>query len=113
MVAATTKPLLVKLVKLAISRGNKEPFSIGSVSYQATRYVVKVEIGGVAGILAPLVGKKPVDTSVWVLEGDAPAFVKSEGPLYFGGPGLADPAYEAGLAGVLRPGHQALRSLVR
>jgi hypothetical protein len=86
MVAATTKPVLVKVVKLAISRGTKEPFSIGSVSYQATRYVVKVEIGGVAGILAPLVGKKPVDTSVWVLEGDAPAFVKSEGPLYLGGP---------------------------
>ena len=23
---------------------------------------------------------------VWILEGEAPAFVKSEGPLYFGGP---------------------------
>lgn len=25
-------------------------------------------------------------TRVWILEGEAPAFVKSEGPLYLGGP---------------------------
>ena len=31
-------------------------------------------------------GKQPPDTHVWVLGGEAPAFVKSEGPLYAGGP---------------------------
>ena len=46
----------------------------------------KVEIGGVAGLLAPLAGKQPQDTHVWILGGDAPAFVKLEGPLYLGGP---------------------------
>jgi hypothetical protein len=83
MVAATPKPLLVKL---AIAPEGEEPLSIGSSSRKATKYVVKVEIGGLKGLIAPLLGKQPPDTHVWILGGDAPAFVKSEGPLYLGGP---------------------------
>jgi hypothetical protein len=83
MVAATPKPRLVKLV---ISREVEEPFSIGISSRKATRYGVKIEIGGLTGLLARLLGKIPPDTHVWILRGSAPAFVKSEGPLYFGGP---------------------------
>ncbi len=83
MVAATPKP---RLVKLLISTEGKDSFSIGSSSHEATRYVVKVEVGGVSGLVAPLVGKQPEDTHVWILGGDAPAFVKLEGPLYQGGP---------------------------
>jgi hypothetical protein len=82
-VAVTPKPHLVKLL---ISPEGEDSFSIGSTSHKATRYVVKVGIGGVAGVLAPLVGKQPQDIRVWILEGDAPAFVKLEGPLYQGGP---------------------------
>ncbi len=83
MLAATPKPRLVKLV---ITRVTDEPFSVGRASYSATRFNVKVEIGGVAGVVALLVGKQPKDTSVWILGGDAPGFVKSEGPFYQGGP---------------------------
>jgi hypothetical protein len=83
MVAATPKP---RLVKLAITSQGEEPFSIGGSSRKATHYVVKVEIGGAAGLVAPLLGKQPPDTHVWILGGEAPAFVKSEGPLFFGGP---------------------------
>ena len=83
MVAATPKP---RLVKLAISPQGEEPFSVGGSSRKATHYIVKVEIGGAAGLVAPLLGKQPPDTHVWILGGEAPAFVKSEGPLYFGGP---------------------------
>ena len=83
MVAATPKPLLVKL---AITAQGEEQFSITGSSRKATRYVVKVEIGGIAGLMAPLLGKQVPDTHVWIFEGDAPAFVKSEGPLYLGGP---------------------------
>jgi hypothetical protein len=73
-------------VKLAITSQGEEPFSIGGSSRKATHYVVKVEIGGAAGLVAPLLGKQPPDTHVWILGGEAPAFVKSEGPLFFGGP---------------------------
>ena len=83
LVAATPKP---RLVKLAILPQGEEPFTIGSFHHKAMHYVVKVEIGGVTGFLARLMGKQPADTHVWVLGGEAPAFVKLEGPLYVGGP---------------------------
>jgi hypothetical protein len=83
MVAAAPKP---RLVKLLISPEGEESFSAGGSARKATRYVVKVDIGGVAGVVAPIVGKQPQDTHVWILGGDAPSFVKSEGPLYPGGP---------------------------
>lgn len=83
MLVATPKPRLVKLV---ITRVVDEPFSVGRQSYSATRFRVKVEIGGLAGVVAPLLGKQPKDTAVWILGGDAPGFVQSEGPFYQGGP---------------------------
>jgi hypothetical protein len=83
MVAATPAPRTVKLV---ISPEGQESFTTGTATHTATRYVVKVEIGGVAGVVAPLVGKQPPDTHVWILQGAVPTFLKSEGPLYDGGP---------------------------
>ena len=93
-VAATPKP---RQVKLAIS--NAVPSPSAASDRRVIHYVVKAEIGGLEGLLAPLVGKQPPDTHVWILEGAAPAFVKSEGPLYLGGPSwrieLASPAWPA------------------
>ncbi len=83
LVAATPKP---RLVKLAISPGGEEPFSVAGSRRRAMRYVVKVEIGGVAGVVAPLVGKQPPDTEVWILGGEAPAFLRSQGPTHDSGP---------------------------
>jgi hypothetical protein len=83
MVAITPEP---RLVKLAILPQDKEPFSIGSFRHQSRHYIVRVELGGVTGWLAHLLGKQPPDMHAWVLEGEAPAFVKLEGPLYVGGP---------------------------
>jgi hypothetical protein len=83
LVAATPKP---RLVKLAITIAGDEPFSTGGAARKATHYVLKVEIGGISGVLAPLLGKQPPDSHVWILGGEAPAFVKSEQPLYLGGP---------------------------
>jgi hypothetical protein len=85
MVVAAPKP---RLVKLAISPSGASPFSLGRASRKAIRYVVKIELGGVAGVVAPLVGKQPPDSYVWILPGKAPAFVRSENPLYNGGPPL-------------------------
>jgi hypothetical protein len=83
MLFATPKPQLVKLV---VTPMGKEPFSVGRASYKATRFNVKVEIGGLKGVLAKLVGKQPKDTSVWIVGGDAPGFVRSEGQFYQDGP---------------------------
>jgi hypothetical protein len=81
--AATPKP---RLVKVAITNGGQDPFTTGATRRHATHYVLKVEIGGLSGLIAPLVGKQPPDSHVWILGGDVPAFVKSEQFLYFGGP---------------------------
>ena len=96
MIASTPKPRLVKLV---VTPQGEEPFLIGGSRRMATHYVGKLEIGGVAGVVAPLVGKNPPDTHVWILGGEAPAFLKSAGPLYSGGPvwriELSSPAYRS------------------
>ncbi len=83
LVATTPKP---RLVKLQIVPEGKEVIASGDTKHEAVRYAVKVEIGGIAGLVAPLLGKQPPDTHVWVLTGDAPAFVKLEGPLSSDGP---------------------------
>ena len=82
MVAGTSKPRLVKLN--IVPEG--ETLSVGALHYEVLRYVVKVEVGGVAGVVAPLIGKKPPDIHIWVLKDPAPVVVKSEGPLYEDGP---------------------------
>jgi hypothetical protein len=83
MVVATPKP---RLVELEIVSAGQEPFSTGGARRTATHYLVKVKIGGVAGLFARLTGRQPPDSHVWILGGEAPAFVKSEQPLYADGP---------------------------
>jgi hypothetical protein len=103
-VAATPKP---RLVKLAISTAGEESFSLGSHSERAMHYVLKVEIGGIAGLVAPLIGKRPPDSHVWVLGGEAPTFMKSEFPLFEGGPvwriELSSPRYPQAAPGAQPP----------
>lgn len=94
MVLATPKPRLVKLI---FRRVGKDPFAVGGVTWQATRFQAHIEIGGLTGVLAKLVGKQPPDASVWILEGDAPGFVRSESVFFQDGPlwriDLASPAW--------------------
>ena len=96
MVVPTPKP---RLVTLKIARGGKDPFRIGAGGRRATRYVVNVHIGGVTGAMAHVLGKDPPDTMVWILHGEAPAFIRSEGPMFAEGPiwriDLVSPAFPA------------------
>jgi hypothetical protein len=83
MVVATPKPMLIKL---QIHAAGEDPFTAGLSTHKATRYVVHVDIGGVKGVLADLLGKEPPDTLVWISQGDCPGFLKSDGPGFAGGP---------------------------
>ena len=83
MLVTTPKP---RIVKLQISPAGTDGFTFGGANRQATRYVIKVNLGGVAGVVAPVVGKQPPDDQVWMLGGEAPVFVKSEMLSYEGGP---------------------------
>jgi len=83
MIVATPKP---RMVTLKLRMPTEDRFSTGGIRRTATHYVLKVDIGGLAGFVAPVVGKQPPDVHVWILAGDAPAFVKSEQQLYAEGP---------------------------
>jgi hypothetical protein len=85
MVVVTPKP---RLVKVAISPQGEEPFSLVGSRRKAVRFKLKIELGGVAGVVAPLIGKAPPEIQIWITGGQAPAFVREEGPLYQGGPDL-------------------------
>lgn len=92
---ATPKP---RLVKLTITPHGEDTLTTAGSPHRATHYVVKVELGGIAGVVARLIGKQPQDTHVWILGGKVPAFVKMEGPLYQGAPiwriELTSPAWQ-------------------
>jgi hypothetical protein len=81
LLVATPKP---RVVRLKPSIGGTDRFLIGGSTRSAVHYVLKVEIGGVAGLVAPLVGKQPPDAHVWIMGGEAPAFVRSEAPMFMG-----------------------------
>ncbi|HEY6488570.1 MAG: hypothetical protein WCC26_14310 [Terracidiphilus sp.] len=85
MLVATPKPRLVKLV---ISPHGEDPFSIGGDSHQGTHFEIKIDLGGVAGIVAPLIGKQPPDIQLWIVGGEAPTFIREQGPNYPEGPVL-------------------------
>lgn len=83
MVAITPKP---RLVKLEFTPAGEEPFSTAASARKAMHYVVKVHVPGVTGAVASLLGKIPPDSHVWILTGEAPAFVKGELALFPDGP---------------------------
>jgi hypothetical protein len=82
-VAPTAKP---RLISVSIKPAGEVPFSVGGASRRAVDYVLHVELGGLAGVIAPIVGKQPSDYHIWILAGTAPAFIREEGQLYEGGP---------------------------
>jgi hypothetical protein len=100
MVVPTPKPMLVKL---QIHPEDFDTFTAGTATYKATRYNVHIDIGGVKGVVANVIGKQPPDTRVWILPGDCPTFVRAEGPMYDGGPiwrtELVSPAFPNNGAG--------------
>ena len=67
-------------------RGGRRPVTIGGIRLKATNYRIKIELGGLTGVVAPMIGKQPSDIHVWIFGGEAPSFVKEESQFYEGGP---------------------------
>lgn len=82
-VAPGDKP---QLIEVSIKPMGERRFSIGGSSRKAVDYQLHVELGGVKGVIAPMIGKQPPDYHIWILPGANPAFIREEGPLYEGGP---------------------------
>jgi hypothetical protein len=76
-----------RLIQLSVTVEGEEPFSpIHGVRRKATVFRIHPELGGVAGVVAPVIGKQPKDIFVWVLEGQVPGLIREVGPLEDGGP---------------------------
>jgi hypothetical protein len=83
MLVTTPKPRIVKLV---ISFLGAENFSIADATRKALHFEIKIEIGGMAGLVAPLVGMAPPNIEVWEVDGEAPTFLRETGPTFEDGP---------------------------
>lgn len=75
-----------RAVRLDVSPAGERPFHIAGTSRKASIFRLKIELGGVAGVVAPLLGKQPADTLVWIFEGEPPMLVRTLGPLAEGTP---------------------------
>lgn len=82
MLVSTPKP---RLVKLKIASMGQDSFAVGGFAAKATHYVIKVDLGGLTGAAAKVLGKQPPPMHVWIAR-NAPVFLKSEAPLYEDGP---------------------------
>jgi hypothetical protein len=83
LVVSTPKALLVTLV---ISKIGDDSYSLVGTTRKATHYEIKIILGGIAGVVAPLIGKTPPNIQIWVVTGQAPTFVREQGPMYDDGP---------------------------
>ena len=94
---ATPKPRVVTFIA---SVADEDEFKTGDETRKAKLYRLKIDLGGVTGVVASLLGKNPPDEQVWILPGEAPAFVRSEGQLAPNNPvwriELASPTWKDG-----------------
>jgi hypothetical protein len=79
IVAFTPKP---RLVKMLLAPAAEDPMKVNEAAVIATRFLVRPQLGLFASLL---VADIP-DVKCWIAGGEAPAFLRFEGPLYFMGP---------------------------
>lgn len=75
-----------RVVSLVVKPDGSDGVKVGSSSRQADRFNVHIDIGGVTGAVATMIGKQPPDMKMWVLHGPSPVFLKMVGPLAPEGP---------------------------
>lgn len=82
MIVAAPKPRVVTLV---ISPQAPASFSLAGFSHKALAWEIRIELGGLAGVIAPVIGKQPPKIYIWTEDGQVPAFLRETGPLFEGG----------------------------
>lgn len=83
MLVGTPKPRIIKLV---ITLQGEQEFEIGGLRKTALHYVIKFDLGGVARVVAPVVGKQPVNMDIWIAKDGMPTFLMSRSQFFEGGP---------------------------
>jgi hypothetical protein len=76
-----------RVAKLVITPEGTQTFSpVVGDRQKADLFRIHIDLGGIAGIVAPVIGKQPSDLTAWVLEGEVPVLVREVGQLAEGGP---------------------------
>ncbi len=79
IVAFTPRP---RLVKMLLKPAADDTVLVGDFPVAATRFILRPQLGVFASLLVTDIP----DVKCWIASGDAPGFLKCEGPLYFMGP---------------------------
>jgi hypothetical protein len=79
IIAFTPKP---RLVTMLLTPAAQDSVQVNQAAMTATRFLVKPQLGLIASLLITDVP----DLKCWILGGEAPAFIRFEGPLYLMGP---------------------------
>jgi hypothetical protein len=79
VLAFTPRPRLVKVQLLPVA---DDPILVSDSPTKVTRWAIRPQLG----LFASLLISDIPDVHCWILPGEAPAFLKAEGPLYFQGP---------------------------
>jgi hypothetical protein len=82
MIVAAPKPRVVTLDMMPQAPGT---FYLAGIPRKATVYEIKIEIGGLAGIIASVIGKQPPNIFIEIIRGELPAFLRESGPIFEGG----------------------------
>jgi hypothetical protein len=83
MAVFTPKP---RLLEMKLISETEDVVRLGASTRTVRRYLVKLEVGGLTGVLASLVGKDPPDVRYWMVTGEVPAFVRFQGAMFLKGP---------------------------
>ena len=75
-----------RIVELDITPDGDDIFTIAGTHHRAHRLKINVELGGMAGLVAPILGKEPKASYVWVTVGKVPVFLRLQAQFYEGGP---------------------------
>jgi hypothetical protein len=81
--AFTPKP---RLLRTTLAPEGEDRYQVGDLTQTAARYLVTMDLGGLTGVVATVLGKDPPDLRFWVSTGALPAFLKFEGAMYLKGP---------------------------
>ena len=83
LMAFTPKP---QPLRSTMTREGDEKFLVGDQAHTAARWFVNLEVPGVKGWVAGLLGKDPPDLRYWIATGPAPTFVRFDGAMFLKGP---------------------------
>lgn len=75
-----------RIVTLDIKPDGSDKVLVGVDGREADRFNIHTDISGIAGVVAPIVGKQPRDVKLWFVGGAVSTFARMEGPFFQEGP---------------------------